>query len=85
MTTLVIMMLAANLEEVVIDSLYTKRMPKDVRAAMKSAQTSFGKLGHLFFVFFSLIAIGNWTIGQLMLVIAAFDFSVVLVAIIVTL
>lgn len=34
---LVTMMLAANLEEVVIDSLYTKRMPKDVRAAMKSA------------------------------------------------
>ena len=35
--TLVTMMLAANLEEVVIDSMYTKRIPADVRAAMKSA------------------------------------------------
>ena len=83
--TLVTMMLAANLEEVVIDSMYTKRMPKDVRAAMKSAQTSFGKLGHLFFVLFSLMAIGYWSIGQLMLVIAVFDFSVVIIALAVSL
>ena len=35
--TLVCMMLAANLEEVVIDSLFSKRLSGDVRAAMKSA------------------------------------------------
>ena len=34
---LVGMMLAANLEEVVIDSLFSKRLSGDVRAAMKSA------------------------------------------------
>lgn len=83
--TLVTMMLAANLEEVVIDSMYTKRIPSDVRAAMKSAQTAFGKLGHLTFVAFSLVAIGTWTVGELMLVVALFDFSVVLIAIFVSL
>lgn len=35
--TLVLMVLAANLEEVVIDSLFSKRLNGDVRAAMKSA------------------------------------------------
>ena len=35
--TLVAMKIAADLEEVVIDSLFSKRLPGDVRAAMKSA------------------------------------------------
>ena len=35
--TLVAMKITADLEEVVIDSLFSKRFPGDVRAAMKSA------------------------------------------------
>ena len=61
--TLVIMKLAGDLEEVVIDSLFAKRIPGDVRAAMKSAQTFFGKLGNLLFVVFSLTTIGHISIN----------------------
>ena len=74
------MMIAADLEEVVIDSLFSKRIPGDVRATMKSAQTFFGKLGHLAFVAFSLASIDYLSINTIILFVAFFDGTVCLIA-----
>ena len=78
--TLVALMTAADLEEVVIDSLYSKRIPGDVRATMKSAQTFFGKLGHLAFVVFSLAFIDYLSINTIILFVAFFDGTVFMIA-----
>lgn len=78
--TLVVMKLAADLEEVVIDSLFSKRLPGDARAAMKSAQIFFGKLGHLLFVVVSLLTIGKISINVLIMFVALFDGSMVVIA-----
>ena len=64
--------------------MYSKRIPGDVRATMKSAKTSIGKIGHLGFVLFSLFVIGKWSVSDLMIIIAFFDYSVVAIAIVVS-
>lgn len=46
--------LAGNFQEVTIDSLFSKRLPGDIRAAMNGLRMFFSKLGHFFF---ALIAI----------------------------
>ena len=55
--TIVAFMLASNFEEVCIDSLYSKRLPGDIRAAMISLQTFFSKLGHFTFAGIALMTV----------------------------
>ena len=54
MFTLVTLKLCTSLQAITIDSLYTKRLPGDIRASMLAVKGVFGRFGRFSFLFFSL-------------------------------
>lgn len=60
--TIVAFVLSSNFEEVCIDSLFSKRLPGDVRAAMISLQTFCGKIGHFLFAMIALLTVEKFGI-----------------------
>ena len=81
--TIVAFMLASNFEEVVISSLFSKRLPGDVRAAMIAIQTFFGKLGHFAFACIALLTVNKYGIEAGMISVAIADATVVFLTIVV--
>ena len=56
MFTLVMIQTLSNLQAITIESLFTKRLPGDIRGALLGAKTVCAILGKLFFVGFSQVA-----------------------------
>ena len=72
--TFIMISLSASLQQVVVDSLYSKRLPGDVRAQMNSVKSVAQNLGHLTFVLFSLATV-HWfnDINRSMVFVSMFD------------
>ena len=83
--TIVAFVLSSNFEEVCIDSLFSKRLPGDVRAAMIALQTFFGKLGHFTFAVVALLTVEKFGIQAGLISVAICDFSIVVISVVVSL
>ena len=83
--TVVAFVLSSNFEEVCINSLFSKRLPGDVRAAMIALQTFFGKLGHFFFAAIALLTLNKYGMQAGMVAVSICDFSIVVISVIVSL
>ena len=69
--------MSASLQGVVIDSLYAKRLPGDVRGSMMGVKGLVNNLGHLVFVVFSIVTVDYFnSIHKSMVIVAVFDGSV---------
>lgn len=77
--SVMIFMLASSLEEVCIESLFSKRLPGDIRAAMISLQFFFGKLGHFTFAVIAILTVTKYGIRTGLLAVAIADLSVVVI------
>jgi len=75
--TVVFFMLASNFEEVCMESLFSKRLPGDIRAAMVGLQGFFGKFGHFVFAAFAIMTVEKFGIKAGLLMVALFDLSMV--------
>ena len=83
MWTFVAITTTSSLQGIVIDSLYSKRLPGDVRASMQSVKAVVGNLGHLTFVLFSLSAVDYFeSIHKSMCLVSLFDASMFFIVII---
>ena len=82
--TIVAFVLASNFEEVCIDSLFSKRLPGDVRAAMISIQTFFSKLGHFTFACIALLTVEKYGIQAGFITVAIADATMVFITVIVS-
>ena len=83
--TIVAFVLSSNFEEVCIDSLFSKRLPGDVRAAMIALQTFFGKLGHFTFAVIALLTLNKYGMQAGMIAVTICDFSIVVISVVVSL
>ena len=83
--TIMAFMLASQFEEVCVDSLLSKRLPGDIRAAMLGLQTFFGSLGHFVFAIIALSTVEKHGITGGILTVAIADATVVVVTVIVSL
>ena len=69
--------MSASLQGVVIDSLYAKRLPGDIRGSMMGVKGLVNNLGHLVFVVFSIVSVDYFnSIHKSMVIVAVFDGSV---------
>ena len=72
--TFIAISLSASLQQVVIESLFSKRLPGDVRAQMLAVKGVASNLGHLAFVVFSLASIDFFQdIHRSMVFVSLFD------------
>ena len=72
--TFIAISLSASLQQVVVESLFSKRLPGDVRASMLSVKGVAGNLGHLTFVCFSLAMVDYFNdINRSMVFVSLFD------------
>ena len=69
---------ASNFEEVCMESLFSKRLPGDIRAAMVGLQGFFGKFGHFMFAAFAIMTVEKFGIKAGLLMVALFDLSMVI-------
>ena len=75
--TFIAIKVSASLQSVMIDSLYYKRLPGDVRGSMIGIKSLVTNLGHLTWVAFSVICIEFYpTIYKSMVLVSLFDASV---------
>ena len=75
--TFIMISLSASLQQVVIESMFSKRLPGDVRAQMNSVKSVASNLGHLTFVLFSLACV-YWfnDINRSMVFVSVFDATI---------
>ena len=60
-----------------IDSLFAKRLPGDVRASLNGVKSLIANLGHLTFVIFSLICVDYYdSIHKSVVIVSMFDGSI---------
>ena len=77
MWTFVAINMSSSLQGVIIDSLYSKRLPGDCRGAMMGVKGLVSNLGHLTFVAFSIGTIDYFnSIHKSMVIVSLFDASV---------
>ena len=81
--TIVLFMLSSNFEEVCIDSLFSKRIPGDIRGAMQGLQEFFGKLGHFTFALIAVLTVEKHGIHTSILTVAIADATMIVIIIIV--
>ena len=81
--TVVAFTLAGNFQEVATESLFSKRLPGDIRAAMVGLQGFFGKFGHFIFAAFAIMSVDKYGIKAGMLMVALFDLTMTLAIVIV--
>lgn len=75
--TFISIKMSASLQAVVIDSLYAKRLPGDIRGSMNGVKALVGNLGHLTFVGFSLGCVDYFdSIHKSMVIVSMFDATV---------
>lgn len=79
--TLVALTLASTLQATVIDTLYSKRLPGDVRASLKGVKEFMGHLGYIVCALMSLVCVNYFgDIHRVVCFSALFDGSVVFLA-----
>ena len=72
--TFVMISMSASLQGVVMDSLYSKRLPADARASLNAVKSVAQNLGHLTFVCFSLASLDYFNnIHRSMCFVSLFD------------
>lgn len=72
--TFIMISMSASLQQVVVDTMFSKRLPGDVRAQMNSVKSVSENLGHLAFVLFSLASV-RWfnDINRSVVFVSVFD------------
>ena len=84
MYTIIAYMLSSDFEEVCIDSLFSKRLPGDIRGAMLGLLNFFGKLGHLTFALIAIFTVEKHGIAAGIITVAIFDALMVLITFLVS-
>ena len=78
--TFVAISLSATIQGVVIDSMFSKRLPGDIRASLLSVKALVSNVGHLVFVGISLISIDYFQeINESMIFVGCFDATVFII------